>query len=746
MAPRRDELQKSRSCGDLPDMSLRNNISEQSNAGCFDGKNTDETDATFTEDTVTPISSKDCSDDGDSNSTTSASGSFTEAGLLLHLAPDADLQHDDAATPSLSGSRVTPAMRRRLRRRRAAVEKDKNEIIEPEDLNGDSKPALAEARRWQPSSNGSSSPASTSAGDSRSSRASSGFSGDFCSFLRQQKEEEEGREVLLQQLWAGGSSNAEDILQATYGFIDNLSLLNIVDTVHAIGKCAESEHQALALGTDKRLLALIWRLRQRAQGLQKGRVISRAIWGLGKVGAAGEDVAHLLTKLSETTTANPALLEGCSSQELSNTLWGLARLGSSDSRCRCHAERLALRIVAVSGKRLRELTPQCLANSLWAIGKLGIRGQSVAAFADHCLQEMCYRRQLTGFSAQGLANSLWACARLQLQAEVVPVFCCAVARQVGDERLKEFLPQELSMTIWAFAKITGRGSRGSGSANRHHRRQRALLDVETFVLAATKEAASRINEFSPQGLSNIGWALATMELTREECVYSFLVATAAKAMPELNSYPPQAIANLCWAMCRVNDASGDLAVHFFASAVAVQAEQRMEEFEWQDLAGIVSAMNRAELVHLPQVHSFATALIWYATEGSCSEIGTQALLNMALSAARLGVEPDVLLPLAERIDAIFAAEGSAESLNDIDRRQWSQVKLHCCSSHPCWYEESEYGSSWSEAAMLVRGHSKFDSAFLQRGGYGGQSPYADAVPEAVPVNVLQVWMPSEVWS
>lgn len=731
------KLRPSRSCGDLPILAeieelpdqllIRKDVSSSS-VGSSKGTETPSSSSTSKESTQW----KDMSDEGEDNSTVSAVGSFTQESHPT----GSSTPSQRSGSPTAKRVHPTPAARRRERRRRAA-----------------NAAGITQAETAKPYLPPGSGPRPAPDNSSRRPRANDGHTDDGETRTVVAAEEsfskgEEGGEVWLQRLWDGAYS-AEQILEATYGAIDHLSLVNIVDAFHAMGKCVEGD--AVSLGNDERLLALISRLRGRARGLNKPRLVARALWGLGKVAARGEDIANVLVQLAATFTANPGLLESCTSQELTNSLWGLARLGSVDPRCRCHAERLVHRIVAESGTRMPSLTAQCLANSLWAIGKLGMRGQSVSTFASGCLKEMCGQRCLSTFSAQGLANSLWACARLQLfQNEDVTKFCCTVAAQVNSERLSSFLPQELSMTIWAIAKLTGKGSlRGGhgpfGSASRPQRRLKVNSDVEAFVIRATKEAFHRLGEFSPQGLSNIGWALATMELTRQEDVRSFLIAAASKAMSELKWYPPQAIANLCWALCRLNDAADDGTVNMFASAVAVQAQRRMQDFEWQDLAGIISAMNRAELVQLEEVYNFASELVMHAATSEDEAIGTQALLNMALSAARLGVDPDVLRPLADRIDAVFSEEGK-EHLNDIDRRQWSEVQSHClCSMQQ---------NSWADALSLVRQDSYLPEAgrteysfFEEHDAQVAAQNMAWASTEAwMTTDSVEAWQPCEFWA
>jgi len=255
------------------------------------------------------------------------------------------------------------------------------------------------------------------------------------------------------------------------------------------------------------------------------------------------------------------------------------------------------------------LTAQCLANSLWAVAKLGLRGKDVEDFAEGCLEEMCKEGRLKDFSTQGLANSLWAVARMQLKSEAIFSFCVAVARETVPERLSSFLPQELSMVSWAVARIASRGTRRSPGQTKGRTRMppAASAEGEALVLAVTKEASARLGEFGPQGLSSIAWALATLALQKRQEAHDFLLAAALRAAPLLKRFPSQAIVNLSWAIGRMEGA--DFVVTAFLSSAAAQASSRMDEFEWQDLSSLArSLLHHADSWKSPEVRSFVSML------------------------------------------------------------------------------------------------------------------------------------------
>eukprot|EP00930_Biecheleria_cincta_P001000 TRINITY_DN10217_c0_g1_i1.p1 TRINITY_DN10217_c0_g1~~TRINITY_DN10217_c0_g1_i1.p1 ORF type:complete len:323 (-),score=71.97 TRINITY_DN10217_c0_g1_i1:45-905(-) len=226
--------------------------------------------------------------------------------------------------------------------------------------------------------------------------------------------------------------------------------------------------------------------------------------------------------------------------------------------------------------------------------------------------------------------------------------------------LKLFLPQELSMAVWAMATLIGRRQPGRGGH---------CAEVDMFGLAVAEEVLPRIHEFSPQGLANIAWAFATLDLSQHEATGNFLIAAATVASSAMSSFSPQAISNLLWALGKSNGLHEADEVVTFGKAAAVESQRRTNDFTWQDLAGVVSALTNLGLSDEPEIRSFAVALV-NRTSKCCPKIGTQALLNIAQSAVRMRMEPELLKPLAVEMAKVL----DKRNLNQIDERQWEEVK------------------------------------------------------------------------
>eukprot|EP00931_Biecheleriopsis_adriatica_P055954 TRINITY_DN33172_c0_g2_i1.p1 TRINITY_DN33172_c0_g2~~TRINITY_DN33172_c0_g2_i1.p1 ORF type:complete len:862 (+),score=173.43 TRINITY_DN33172_c0_g2_i1:70-2586(+) len=470
--------------------------------------------------------------------------------------------------------------------------------------------------------------------------------------------------------WLEGVQDVETALQLAWTSPRQLSIAGIVPCLHLIAKLSEQDAfgrlQGLsAVIADCRFTMLIQQLRRMINGLESPRNIMRVMWAFGKLGAWNADVEAIIIHISKSA---PPRLHHFSSQELSNVLWGLARLRDAGGPKSRKFQELALALVREGARRLSGFSPQCLTNTLWAVAKLDLAGKEVQQFANACIAQV-QALMFQEMSPQGLANSLWACAKLEVDSEVAKRFCYDAARRAtaSADLLKLFFPQELSMAVWAMARLVGRRtrsrSRGANAGNEQ---------VERFALSVAQEACERIHDFSPQGVSNIAWALATLELARFPDTVNFFEDAAQVASANISKYPPQAIANLCWALSRGDGRSQVLAS--FQKAAALEAQLRLDDFSWQDLSGIVSALMQSGVRNIPEVHQFASSLVMHAS-CHCPQIGTQALLNIALSAVRLKVSQQVVTNLALRIAEIFPER--IQSLNDIDLRQWSEVQRYC---------------------------------------------------------------------
>eukprot|EP00440_Ansanella_granifera_P054301 gb/GFBE01058860.1/.p1 GENE.gb/GFBE01058860.1/~~gb/GFBE01058860.1/.p1 ORF type:complete len:696 (+),score=135.02 gb/GFBE01058860.1/:1-2088(+) len=460
----------------------------------------------------------------------------------------------------------------------------------------------------------------------------------------------------------------------------------MVDVVHHLGKLCETMPEELAgVAHEAKFRDLMEHLKYFAGEIKVAANISHCCWGLAKLGQLGQltiggkGVSQILSKLTPLLSAQR--LSTCTNQDLSLSLWSIARLAEDDSSGACYAPALEMAHYLMQGAwpRLSSFTPQCLANSLYAVAKLGAQGPLALSFAERIVEEMCLEKNMKHSSTQGIANAMWAAARLEVQSQAA-VLCSAAAEEVlrRPQRLHEFQAMELSMTMWAISKICKRQVPKSCKARSQPRTQPfTCKSVVAFMLAGAAESESRIQQHSPQGLSNIAMALTGLQLHQKPQAKSFLLAAAHSAMQKMQSLGHQAVANLCSSFSRLQDKSSEETVQKFMEMAAWQAH--LKDFSWQDLAEIVTAMSRSRGMQSNiALQTFAARLAQHTAAAVPWKVGKQALLNIGLAAVRMGVPVETVLPLATSISTVFAGHRShGTSLNGIDYRQWQEIQTYC---------------------------------------------------------------------
>lgn len=488
------------------------------------------------------------------------------------------------------------------------------------------------------------------------------------------------------------ASNGQDVLAAAHEVLGRLTPETSVSALHLAARHGVTKTPR----SNAHLDALLKHLQRHLPRLRQARSLSRLAWSLGKMEVKSHDSEAVM---NHVCTVAPSALPKFTPQDMTNTLWGLARLypGVARNGRGRNSEalvRLAESITGLCAERARSLTAQCLSNAMWSAARLGLHGKGVEDFMSVSLQELASVRQLGVFTPQGLANVLWALAELRSSGvgcgkgsgdptEAVRSVCVAVAI-ASSGRLAEFQPQELSMLAWAIAKLYGRGpsdrrarKKGPKSADLASGRAK---EVDSLLAALAMQATEIMHLLSPQSISNIAWALATLELvggSSSSAGRDFICAAVAAAQTCMGEYSPQAVANLLWAAVRVESHKSSRALEIiskFSGAVAQETTLRMLEFTWRDLAGVAVALSHKQLVQRPEALTFATLLVGHAA-GRCNELTPQLMLNIAQSAVRLGVKQEAMQGM---VDAI--AQSVAERrlrLNEVDLRQWSEVRAAC---------------------------------------------------------------------
>jgi len=535
------------------------------------------------------------------------------------------------------------------------------------------------------------------------------------------------------------AESAYEVLSIAHNHLEELDHNSAVSAVYLAARHCNASSTPPGLAVSPQLQGILACLRPLMKQLRRPKLMARLLWALGKLEIRSADVQD---HVAHVVRAAPPLLPQFNALELSNTLWGLARLipsaslsssehhrgrrgkgggsgGSWETPDLVAAHNLAMAITKESSRRLAErpgaLSAQCLSNSLWALARLEIRGRDAEDFARRCVQTICCGEGPSpeDFSPQGLANALWATAKICSGGggdDGKAWQFCVVVISEARPRLAEFQAQELSMLAWAVAKLRGRGAFRRTISPAAEPNTAATVacsfvagenagggvaTADSFLEELASEARSRLPELAPQGVSNIAWALATADLfcrspgrhgtaVVASPAAAFVLAAAAAAGGSLANYPPQAVANLLWSVGRLPPSFAGVAGHGdcasscdivarLAAAAAKEATVRMAQFGWQDLAGVLVALGQGRHKS-PEALNLAM-MVSRRAEESAKHLTTQVLLNIALSAARLGVPKDCLQGLMHCIGGELQVRKSG--MNALDMRQWAEVQRVC---------------------------------------------------------------------
>jgi len=142
------------------------------------------------------------------------------------------------------------------------------------------------------------------------------------------------------------------------------------------------------------------------------------------------------------------------------TVWAFATAG--------HAAPLLFNAMAAeSAQRVRDFTPQNLANTAWAFATAG---HAAPALFDALTVEAAWR--MRDFNPQELANTAWAFATA---GHAAPALFDAMAAEAA-RRVRRFNSQDMANTAWAFAAANALEPESSLFDQRFARRCETLTD------------------------------------------------------------------------------------------------------------------------------------------------------------------------------------------------------------------------------------------------------------------------------
>eukprot|EP00927_Polykrikos_kofoidii_P021183 TRINITY_DN20133_c0_g2_i1.p1 TRINITY_DN20133_c0_g2~~TRINITY_DN20133_c0_g2_i1.p1 ORF type:complete len:1070 (+),score=209.28 TRINITY_DN20133_c0_g2_i1:171-3380(+) len=203
--------------------------------------------------------------------------------------------------------------------------------------------------------------------------------------------------------------------------------------------------------------------------------------------------------------------------ELSNLLWAYAKMSS------CPSGLFKAVVARLLDRRRGEFKVQCLSTAAWAFATLQKRSsQLFTSIALELVSRACEMK------SQEISNTLWAFAKVHAGGKRFPhaaLFGELSAAAREGSFLWQFKVQELSNTVWAFATV-------------------GMDDPQLFA-AVAEVAVARRQELAMQHVANILWAFA--RLKANEASVRLVPALLEVALENLSSTKPQELTALVWA-------------------------------------------------------------------------------------------------------------------------------------------------------------------------------------------------------
>mmetsp|Transcript_86790 Transcript_86790/g.201942 ORF Transcript_86790/g.201942 Transcript_86790/m.201942 type:complete len:873 (+) Transcript_86790:133-2751(+) len=216
---------------------------------------------------------------------------------------------------------------------------------------------------------------------------------------------------------------------------------------------------------------------------------------------------------------------------------------------------LLMTIAGITARHLSEFKPYELSNLLWAYAKLSICPPELLTNVTARLLS----RNEGEFKVQCLSTIAWSFATLKRRNLVV---FTSLASELAAHAV-EMKPQEISNTLWAFAKSR-------------------CPNTELFhVLGTVAAEESMIWQFKPQELSNTAWAFATVGL-QHPALFSQVENVSIRKRHEM---VPQNIANILWSFAKLQIHSWS---NLFSSLLEV-AGASLQHHKPQELSAVIWA-------------------------------------------------------------------------------------------------------------------------------------------------------------
>ncbi|KAI3429562.1 hypothetical protein D9Q98_005650 [Chlorella vulgaris] len=341
--------------------------------------------------------------------------------------------------------------------------------------------------------------------------------------------------------------------------------------------------------------------------------ISNFCWAFARLGVRNE---HLFAEAGKHAAR---IMHIFTPQSIANLLWSYATLDLCPEASLLHVLRgQVLKLVG-------DFSPQNLSNTAWALATLkehdtvrSVYPGLLGAIAEEVKRRLLDSADAATFSRQHLANFVWAAATVDYDLGSRTLMCIAEALVSRADLCN---PQEVSNSVWAFAKLS-------------------CYDGK-LMEAMAAEATRSINNFSQQNLANLAWAFSKLA----HCDEPLMAAVGGRAEALVKDLNLQHCTILIWSYCRLKWSTPTL-----IPALVAELKSRMAEaqFNQQQLCNVLWSLCIADQCDRE---------IWDLCIGQVTKLGipyhelTSEALTQVFQCAMLMLAqaPDAEWPLPEEL-------------------------------------------------------------------------------------------------
>ncbi|CAL8461792.1 g1323 [Coccomyxa elongata] len=357
-------------------------------------------------------------------------------------------------------------------------------------------------------------------------------------------------------------------------------------------------------------------------------------------------------------------------------------------------------LLQILKKKIRgKMRPRQLANTFWALAKLGHDAEDVV----DALLEQLQETQIETWQEQEISNVVWAMATLSRSDDQLLE---TMARDALRRGMNAFVPQAISNMVWGFA----------------------VLEYSNipFMLAVAEHFVEDLSYYATQAVSNILWGCAVLNFYDQD----MFNAAALEIQHRIHSFNDQEISNCLLAFAKMEHVDVNV-LRVFEEDIA--RPERVRDFTSQALSNMA--------------WSFAT-LRWYpekvleAISGELhrrnNKLTVQELSVSIWAMAKLGYHPGrSLADFGRRIEELvpdFNSQACANTLWGLSVLQATQL--------PCFQMLIDrLGSGETDKVEVLMLHQLFQSLMLARleARRNNAADPIRSVPDHIYTLIRRVW-------